>query len=112
LGESPSPEVVRGLSNETQVSKETPAVFLAHTNEDKGVPPENSLLFAMACRKAGVPLELHVFEKGGHGLGLGTGSREFGIAPERGFSAWPKLCEQWMRGRGILDVEALAGAAP
>ena len=93
------------LSNETQVDSETPPTFLAHTNEDKGVPAENSILFALALRKAGVPVELHLFEKGPHGLGLGTGSQEHKIAGDPGFTAWPKLCETWMSRRGFLDVE-------
>ena len=52
LGEKPAPELVESLSNDRQVSKDTPPTFLAHTNADKGVPAENSLLFALALRKA------------------------------------------------------------
>ncbi len=70
LGDHPSQELIESLSNERQVTKETPPTFLAHTNADKGVPAENSLLFVMALRKAGVPVELHLFERGPHGLGL------------------------------------------
>jgi acetyl esterase/lipase len=71
LGENPSPELVKNLSNELQVTKDTPPCFLWHTVEDKAVPVENSLLFAAAMRRAGVPFSLHVYEKGAHGLGLG-----------------------------------------
>jgi acetyl esterase/lipase len=102
LGDSPSKELVEELSNERQVTKETPPTFLAHTNEDKGVPAENSLLFALALRKAGVPVELHLFEKGPHGLGLGTGWAQRKIAPNDAFQAWPRLCATWMRNRGFL----------
>ena len=56
------------------MTKDTPPTFLAHTNADTGVPAENSLLFALALRKAGVPVELHLFERGPHGLGLGDGT--------------------------------------
>ncbi len=94
LGPDPSPGLVAGLSNETQVTPETPPTFLVHTDEDPVVPPENSLLFALALRKAKVPVELHVFEKGPHGLGLG---RE-GFA----FSEWPALCARWLDGQGFL----------
>jgi len=76
LGENPSAELVRALSNELQVTSETPPTFLWHTVEDKVVPIENSLLFAAAMRKAGVPFSLHVYENGPHGLGLGRPGRE------------------------------------
>lgn len=54
------------LSSELHVSKETPPVFLIHGGQDKGVPPENSMMFADACRKAGVSVELHVLSHGEH----------------------------------------------
>lgn len=60
------------LSLERRVSAETPPTFLWHTVEDPAVPVENSLLFASALRRRQVPFELHVFQKGGHGLSLGT----------------------------------------
>jgi acetyl esterase/lipase len=103
LGENPPRELVESLSNERLVTKETPATFLAHTNADTGVPPENSLLFALALRKAGVPVELHLFERGQHGLGLGSGSAQFKIRPDPAFQAWPKLCETWLKNQGFLD---------
>ena len=93
LGENPPADLVASLSNETQVTPETPPTFLAHTNEDTGVPPENSLLFALALRKSKVPLELHIFEKGRHGLGLGGG--------DVAFSAWPGLCIEWLKVQGF-----------
>ena len=102
LGDKPSKEDVESLSNEMQVTKETPPTFLAHTNEDLGVPAENSLLFALALRKAGVPVELHLFEKGTHGLGLGTGWASHKIPPDEAFQAWPRLCATWLKGRGFL----------
>lgn len=94
LGPNPPAELVKSLSNETQVTAETPPTFMTLTDEDKGVPAENSLLFAMALRKAKVPLELHIFEKGRHGLGLG--------GDDPAFKAWPKLCENWLRVHGFL----------
>ena len=71
LGDTPPPDLVQNLSNELQVTKDTPPTFLWHTMEDKAVPVENSLMFAAALRRAGVPFSLHVYEKGQHGLGLG-----------------------------------------
>lgn len=97
LGESPDPALVASLSNETQVTPETPPTFLAHTNEDAGVPAENSLLFVLALRKAKVPVELHLFEKGKHGLGLGG---------DTAFGAWPALCAAWLEGQGFLAKTA------
>jgi acetyl esterase/lipase len=70
LGKNPSPELVRNLSNELQVTPQTPPCFLWTTFEDKTVPMENTLLFAAALRKNHVPFDLHIYEKGGHGMGL------------------------------------------
>lgn len=75
LGENPPEDLVRHLSNELQVKKDTPPCFLWHTVEDKSVPVENSLLFASALRRAGVPFSLHVYELGPHGLGFGRETR-------------------------------------
>jgi acetyl esterase/lipase len=108
LGDSPAQELVDSLSNERQVTKETPPAFLAHTNADKGVPAENSLLFALALRKAGVPVELHLFERGQHGLGLGGGFAQFKVAPDPAFQMWPKLCEIWLKNQGFLDNKSPA----
>ena len=103
LGDNPTQELVENLSNERQVTKDTPPTFLAHTNADKGVPAENSMLFALALRKAGVPVELHLFERGPHGLGLGRGTAQFKVAPDPAFQVWPKLCETWLKNQGFLD---------
>ncbi len=73
LGDKPSQDVIWNLSNELQVTPETPPCFLWHTAEDKAVPLENSLLFAAALSKAGVPLDLHIYQKGRHGIGLANG---------------------------------------
>jgi len=97
LGENPDPELVKKMSSELQVTKDTPPVFLMHAGEDTGVLPENSILFYMACRKAGVPAELHIFEKGGHGFGLAK--------DDPVLSQWPELCRAWMQKRGLLDEE-------
>jgi acetyl esterase/lipase len=96
LGENPAAELVENLSNEKQVTAETPPVFLVHTNEDGPVPPENSVLFYLALRKAGVPTELHIYEKGRHGLGLGQS--------DPAFVTWPSHCITWLRGRGLLEA--------
>ncbi len=94
LGESPDPKLVQNLSNELQVSAQTPPTFLFHTNGDTGVPAENSVLYYLALRKAGVPAEIHVYEKGPHGVGLGV--------LDLALSSWPRRLEEWMQGRGLL----------
>jgi acetyl esterase/lipase len=103
LGDNPPRELIESLSNERQVTRDTPPTFLAHTNADGGVPAENSLLFALALRKAGVPVELHLFERGPHGLGLGAGTAKFKVPAEPSFAAWPKLCETWLKNQGFLS---------
>lgn len=94
LGDRPSPELVAKLSTDRQVTPRTPAAFLFHTNEDTAVPPENSVQFYLALRRAGVPAEMHIYEKGAHGVGL---------APhDRALSTWPERLMAWMSGRGLL----------
>ena len=96
LGKDPSPELVRLLSNELQVTKETPPCFIWHTYEDSGVPVENSLQFAQALRKAGVPFDLHIYQKGPHGLGLGTRDWD----PEKRHP-WTRDCIFWLQAQGF-----------
>ena len=94
LGKEADAALVESLSNETQVTPETPPTFLWHTNEDTGVPAENSILFYMALRKAGVPAELHIYERGRHGLGLAQMDAAAG--------SWPGRLADWLRTRGLL----------
>lgn len=94
LGKAADPELIESLCNDKQVTKNTPPTFLVHTTEDTGVPPENSVLFYLALNKHRVPAELHIFEKGRHGLGMGT--------PDLPFSAWPDRCIAWMKNRGLM----------
>jgi acetyl esterase/lipase len=94
LGKDADAKLVESLSNENQVTAQTPPTFLMHTDGDTGVLPENSVLFYLALRRAKVPAEMHIYEKGQHGLGL---------APKTpGLSTWPDRCIDWMRGRGLL----------
>src|SRR6266436_7072528 len=94
LGENADPRQLEELSNEKHVTAQTPPTFLFSTSEDKSVPSENSLLFYAALHKAGVPAELHIFEKGPHGVGLDLGDPFLG--------EWPKLLTNWLRSRGLL----------
>ena len=97
LGKDPSPELVRELSNELQVTKDTPPCFVWHTYEDSGVRMENSLQFAEALRRAGVPFDLHIYQKGQHGLGLGT--RDW--IPEKRHP-WTRDCIFWLQVQGFV----------
>lgn len=95
LGREAPDALAETLSNQNNVTRETPPCFLWHTWEDKGVPVENSLMFAAALRAAGVPFELHVYERGPHGLGLGT--RDWNPAARH---RWTLDCAAWLRERG------------
>jgi len=97
LGNDPSPELVRGLSNELQVTKDTPPCFIWHTYEDSVVPVENSLQFAEALRRAGVPFDLHIYQKGGHGIGLGASEGN----PEKSHP-WTRDCIFWLQVQGFV----------
>ncbi len=91
LGDSPDAKLVALLSSENQVTSATPPTFLFHTNADTGVPPENSVYYYLALRKAGVPAELHIYEKGPHGVGL---------APtDLVLSSWGARLADWLRNR-------------
>lgn len=70
IGANPPPELVQLLSNELQVTTNTPPCFLWTMFEDTTVPMENTMMFAEALRKNHVPFALHVYEKGHHGMGL------------------------------------------
>jgi len=93
LGDNPGPEWIRTLSNELQVSQATPPTFLWHTMEAKSVPVENSMLYAAALRRAGVPFSLHIYETGAHGLGLGR--------PGKPAPPWGDQLLYWFKERGF-----------
>ncbi|MBD2845654.1 alpha/beta hydrolase [Paenibacillus sp. IB182496] len=95
LGEEPDPELVASLSNETQVTPDTPPTFLWHTSEDGAVPVENSLLFAGALSRSAVPFDLHVYDHGGHGLGL--------AGDDSHIANWSDVCGKWLKTRGFYS---------
>jgi acetyl esterase/lipase len=103
LGTDPSAELVALLSNEEQVTKETPPTFLVHTMNDAAVPVENSMNFAKALRKAGVPFEFHLYERGPHGFGLGQ--------KDPILATWPGRCADWLSLHGFASNK-VAGNAP
>ena len=95
LGENPDPQLLEMLSSEKQVSAETPPAFLWHTGKDTGVVPEHSVAFYQALRKANVPAELHIYERGRHGLGLAQSVPSV--------ADWTDRCTVWMRNHGLLE---------
>jgi acetyl esterase/lipase len=94
LGNPPDPSLAKALSSELSVTSSTPPTFLFSTSADTLVPPENTVAFYLALRKAGVPAEMHIFEKGPHGVGLALND----IA----LSEWGTLLRNWLRIRGVL----------
>jgi acetyl esterase/lipase len=93
LGPNPDPALVNLLSNERQVTKQTPPTFLFHTSDDAAVPVQNSLLFYEALRTAGVPAEMHIYEHGEHGVGLARNDPEL--------AKWPDLLAAWLKHSGL-----------
>jgi acetyl esterase/lipase len=88
LGPDPAPRVLEGLSGERHVTADTPPTFLFHTADDGAVPVENSLNFAAACREAGVPVELHVYQHGPHGVGMAL--------DDPALRSWTTLMMDWL----------------
>jgi len=95
LGASPDPELVKSFANHLRVTSSTPPTFLMHTQEDKVVLVGNSLAFYGAMVQNKVPGELHVYEYGRHGIGLGRN------IPDA--SDWPEACKRWLRTRKIIQ---------
>jgi acetyl esterase/lipase len=94
LGDSHDPALAKSLSNELNVTSSTPPTFLFSTSGDTVVPPENTVAFYLALRKSGVPAEMHIFEKGPHGVGLALN--------DVALSEWGTLLRNWLRVRGVL----------
>jgi acetyl esterase/lipase len=94
LGPDSSEELRRALSAENLVDAGTPPTFLWHTSEDDAVRVSHSLGYASALAAQRIPLELHVFEPGGHGLGLAESRPPV--------NEWTALCAAWLRGRGWI----------
>jgi acetyl esterase/lipase len=98
IGKDADPELARSMSNELQVTAQTPPTFIFQTDADKTVPAENSVAFYLALRKAHVPAELHIYQSGSHGVGLAK------TLP--GTSDWPARCQEWLQVRGLVGTAA------
>jgi acetyl esterase/lipase len=94
IGDHPDPELAKSMSNETQVTSETPPTFLFHTNADTGVPVENSVMFYLALRQAKVPAEMHIYQNGPHGVGLAKNDAVL--------TTWKERLADWLKIRGLL----------
>lgn len=99
LGPNPAPALIDELSNELHVTRDTPPTFLFHTGPDAAVPPENSVMFYEALRKAGVPAELHIYAAGPHGAGLANGHGDAPRVPA--LLSWPLLAEEWLESQWL-----------
>jgi xylan 1,4-beta-xylosidase len=101
LGDDAAPALVDRWSIESQVTRNTPPMFLVHTFEDRSVPIENSMVLARALRDAGVSVETHFYERGQHGFGVSQG-----LGPT---SEWPSRLREWMSAHGWLPGPLQAG---
>lgn len=93
LGKNASAELIAKYSNEKQVDANTPKTFLVHATDDKAVPVENSLNYYLALKNQKVPVEMHIYENGGHGFGLGIQGTN---------KNWPTACEKWLVSNGFI----------
>ena len=95
IGATPTDSFIAEHSPDQQVNKDTPPCFLAHAEDDATVPVANAIALHAALKASGVPVELHLFEKGGHGFGWGR--RTIGLPAH----LWPELWLAWAKGRGF-----------
>lgn len=107
IGVKPDPALVELLSNEKQVTPKTPPAFIWSTVEDKVVNPQNSLSFAAACQTNNVPYDLHLYQKGPHGIGLSSAHN--GV-PAGDVHPWAKDVLFWLEQNGFMT--AASAAAP
>jgi acetyl esterase/lipase len=98
IGPHPDQALKDHLSPELNVTPKTPPAFLVSTEEDRTVPFQNSVLFFEALKRAKVPAEIHIYEKGPHGFGL---RKDLGPTSE-----WPDRCADWLRLHGWIGNPA------
>ena len=95
IGEGNNWELVEKYSNELHVTPQTPPTFLVLADDDKGVPPRNSVEFYLALKKNNVPAEMHIFQKGGHGFGI--------TKKNLPSDQWPNLFFDWLKTLKIVE---------
>ena len=91
-GKTPAVADIDFVSNEKQVTAQTPPTFLAHSKTDQVVPILHSRLFHEALKAHQVPAELFELDTGQHGLGCGKGEL---------WAAWQAKCLEWFKTRGL-----------
>jgi acetyl esterase/lipase len=94
LGDHPSQKLIEDMSPDLHVTAQTPPYFIYATTTDQAVPVLSSVSFYTALVRAGVPAELHIFEKGPHGTALAQSYPEL--------HTWPELLENWLRLNGWI----------
>ena len=100
LGDKPDAILVEEFCNEKHVTQQTPPTFIFHTRADTDVLPENAIRFYTALKNAKVPVEMHIYEKGRHGVGLGRDPKWTG--GEKSVATWPDRLAEWMTSRGLV----------
>lgn len=95
LGKNPATKDVLYFSNELQVTKNTPSAFLIHSIDDDAVPVQNSINYAAALHKYNIPCELHLYQSGKHGYGMGRTSNTE--------SSWTEACRKWFVMNGLIQ---------
>lgn len=91
LGDNPSQKLIDSFSNEKRITSKTPPAFLINATDDTVVIPENSINYYLGLKKNGVSAELHLYEKGGHGFGLGVNDTS---------KYWTRDCQEWLKANG------------
>ena len=93
LGLNPSQELINKFSSELHVNSTTPPTFIVHASDDKSVPVENSINYYLALKNMKIQAEMHIYEKGGHGFGLGTKETS---------KNWTNDCENWLKSNNYI----------
>ena len=88
---------LKGLDVETDLQEKAPPVFLAGASNDKTTPPEQAIRVYQTVAQTGAPVELHLYEQGGHGFGLGK--------TKGPIANWTIQCENWFRLHGLLGLK-------
>ncbi|HEY4378947.1 MAG TPA: alpha/beta hydrolase [Acidobacteriaceae bacterium] len=101
MGENPTLEMLDKISYERHVTRETSPSFLYSTTGDQTVNSMNATAFYDAMKRAGAPVELHIFELGPHGTGMGQNLKGLGE-----LEVWPMLLEHWMQMHGWMSAAA------